>query len=114
MAGFNKSKNELSNPEAQSEVETADSGLQAVTVDVESVSAKTQTETTINAENIAIQTHCKADKSSMNDVGAQTDEINENHFCIGNSDEKFAPLVAKHDGVFKDASGLFAQLTYYV
>ena len=47
----------------------------------------------------------------MNDVGVQTDEINEDYFCIGNSDEKFAPLVAKPDGVFKDASGLFAQLT---
>jgi len=50
----------------------------------------------------------------VNDKGVQTDEIGEDHFCIGNSDEKYTPLVAKHDGVFKDASGLFAQLTYYV
>jgi len=45
---------------------------------------------------------------SVNDVGVQTYKTKEDYLCIRNSDKKkFAPLVTKHDGVLKDASGMF-------
>jgi len=48
----------------------------------------------------------QTDERSANYVGVQTCETKKDYLCIGNSDEKFAPLVTKQDGVFKDASGM--------
>jgi len=106
--GFNKVQNECS---AQSEGVSTEIGLQ--TVDVESTSVETQTKDVITASvttqtdgrsvnDVGVQTN----ERSVNNVGVQTCKTQEDYLCIGNSDEKFAPLVTKHDGVFKDASGM--------
>jgi len=43
------------------------------------------------------------------DAEVQVDEIqsrNEEKICVGNSDEKFRPLITKHKSVFKDSTGM--------
>ena len=106
-----KSQNECSDSEAQSEVVTTDTGSQ--TVDVEYIPVETQTEAIVNTASTTSQTEggsvndvgIQTEGRSINDVGVQT-EAKEDYLCIGNNDEKFAPLVTKHDGVFKDVSGM--------
>ena len=49
---------------------------------------------------VATQTDIEIHRSSTTNVRVQTNEIKEDHLCIGNNDRKFAPLVAKHGGVF--------------
>ena len=98
--GFKQVEDELGDSESQPnlEVETTESGSQ--TDDFGSISVETQTET-VDVKSAATQT----DDESLMEVQIETDESRNDDFCIGNSDEKFAALVAKHDGVFKDASG---------
>ena len=93
-------------PEDQCEVVTADYGSQ--TDNVGSTSVETQTEIVIDMKNVATQTDEETDRNFVSDVEKQTDGNRHDNFCIGNNDEKFAHLVAKHDGVFKDISGKFA------
>ena len=100
------SKQTQDEPEDQYEVVTADYGSQ--TDNVGSTSVETQTEIVVDMKSVATQTDEETDRMFVSDVEKQTDGNRHDNFCISNNDEKFSPLVAKHDGVFKDVSGKFA------
>ena len=55
---------------------------------------------------------CNLDKESNEEIISAADTILSGYMhCEGNSDEKFAPLIERHKGVFKDASGNFLLLS---
>ena len=74
------------------------------TVDIEQDSVAVQTDTDLS-ETTSVETQTEVIEKQ--DVELQANELDEMMICIGNSDEKFHPLVAKHKGVFKDVTGLY-------
>jgi len=106
---------------------------QATVEDVKMVNVGTQTE---DVKSTDVSTQADLLQPSMNEAGVQTDtptnpypvqsgsanpsvvkissvtddsaNDRENQFilCEGNNDEKFFPLVVKHNGLFKDSTGV--------
>jgi len=91
---------------------------------VEMVDAETQTEENVKladagtqAEPLTTETSMQTDdtvvlsetltSSETNNLQLVGDKENQYVLCEGNNDEKFYPLVLKHNGIFKDSSGMY-------
>ena len=86
--------------------DTTEVSVQTETVLTAMISVEVQTDLTVHPDcyklDAAIQ--CSVEEENKENLPPQDSNVGY-MMCEGNKDEKFYPLVEKHKGVFKDASG---------
>ena len=88
-------------------------GVQSESAEVVDASVQTEELT----PSIAVcEAEVQTDKLTTEEISSQTDDVLDGiappelkvemtHFCEGNNDEKFLPLIKKHKGIFMNAKG---------